>query len=555
MVQLPQDRPRPSKPTFVSGVVHSTLSQGLISKLESVARLLRVNMQAVLLAGLQAVLLRYTGQDDLVIGVPVAGRDRQETHGLVGYFINTLPVRCVAVEDASFADMVREASAATLAALDHSLLPLEEVVAASGVARVPNANPLFQVAFQYMPDGGGAGESRLGGLDVKPFEALGELAHAKMDLSLTLGGGHISADFMAEMFDVVTIQRLLNSFVTVLEQLVDSSVSPALAGNLLGPRDALEAARFSMGDERPAYLSAPLVHDAFEKCAAASPASRCLCYEGEWLNYGEVSQRVSALAERLTSLGVSPGVVVGVMLDRSFELIISILAVFKAGGVYLPCDPSYPDDRLEVYLEDASAVVVLTITEYAARARAMAPSGVSVVDLSAIDSKASGKASATMRSPGPEDPAYIIFTSGSTGRPKGVMIPHRAIVNHLLETSEFFSVNPDDASILTITINFDPHVTQALTPLVVGAGLVIAKPGGHADGDYLTGLISQQRVTHFSSTPSLALVQLQGKYAKECTALRVVMFGGEQLPREVITLVNDKVSLPISAIIFTILIF
>ena len=173
----------------------------------------------------------------------------------------------------------------------------------------------------------------------------------------------------------------------------------------------------------------------------------------------------------------------------------------------------------------------------------MVPPQVSVVDLSVVDSRSSGKASVALRSPGPDDPAYIIFTSGSTGRPKGVMVPHRAIVDHVLETAELYSMGPDDASLLTITINFDPHLMQALPPLVVGAGLVIAKPDGHADGDYVTGLISQQRVTHFVSTPSLALVQFQGKHAKECTALRVVMFGGEQLPREVITLFEDKVSI------------
>jgi non-ribosomal peptide synthetase component F len=344
MVQLPQDRPRPSKPTFIAGVARSALPDGLLGKLESVARSLRVNMQAVLLAALQAVLLRYTGQDDLVVGVPVAGRDRQETHGLVGYFINTLPVRCVAIEGASFADMVREASAATLAALDHAALPIEEVVAASGVARVPNANPLFQIIFQYLPDDTKSGPvvQSEDSLKIKPFSVNSQLEHAKMDLSLTLSGSEISADFMAEMFDTITMQRLLSSFVIVLEQLVDNVRAPALAGNLLAAHDALETAKLSMGEERPAYLSAPLVHDAFARAAVASPESRCLCYEGEWLTYGEVSKRVSALAERLASLGVSPGVVVGVMLDRSFELLISILAVFKAGGVYLPCDPSYP---------------------------------------------------------------------------------------------------------------------------------------------------------------------------------------------------------------------
>jgi nonribosomal peptide synthetase DhbF len=191
-------------------------------------------------------------------------------------------------------------------------------------------------------------------------------------------------------------------------------------------------------------------------------------------------------------------------------------------------------------LEDASAVVVLTVTEYAARARAMVASSVSVVDLSAADAPSSANGATAVRSPGPDDPAYIIFTSGSTGRPKGVMIPHHAIVDHVLETAEFYSMGPKDAALLTITINFDPHLMQALTPLVVGAGLVIAKPDGHADGDYITGLISQHGVTHFNSTPSLAFVQFQGKDVQNCGSLRFCMLGGEQLPREVISMFENK---------------
>ena len=229
------------------------------------------------------------------------------------------------------------------------------------------------------------------------------------------------------------------------------------------------------------------------------------------------------------------------MLDRSFDLVVSILAVLSAGGCYLPCDPSYPDDRLAVYLEDGAAVVVLASAEHTERAKAMVGAGVPVIDVSSPAEKSSG--SVALRRPGPEDPAYIIFTSGSTGRPKGVLVPHRAIADHVLETVELYGMGPEDTSLLTITINFDPHLMQALPPLVIGAGLVIAKPDGHADGDYVTSLISEHHVTHFVSTPSLALVQFQGKHARECTALRFVMFGGEQLPREVINMFEEKVRL------------
>ena len=545
MIQLPQDRPRPARPTLLAGVARSSLPEGLMSRLENVARLLRVNTQAVLLAGLQAVLLRYSGQDDVIIGVPVAGRDRQETHGLVGYFINTLPVRCIASEDATFADMARGASASTIAALEHGLLPLEEVVAAGGVARIPNVNPLFQVLFQYMPGGGGigGGKTMLGDIELSSYTGEGGgLAHAKMDLSVVMSGEFIMADYMAELFDEATINRLLGSFINVLEQLAEDAAATALKASLLSPQDTMEVAKFSIGEERSHYLSAPLVYAAFEEQAARFPKRRCLHYEGVWLTYGEVEARASVIAGRLAALGVGPGVVVGLMLDRSFELVVSILAILKAGGCYLPCDPSYPDDRLAIYLEDGAAKAVFVQTEHITRAKALVEAAVPVVDVSILTNEESSGASATLARAGPEDPAYIIFTSGSTGRPKGVMVPHRGIRDHVLEVAEFYGMGPDDASLLTITINFDPHLMQLLTPLVVGAGLVIARPDGHTDGEYITELIRTQGVTHFPSTPSLALLQFQGKRVKECTSLRHIMLGGEAMPREVINMIADLVS-------------
>jgi non-ribosomal peptide synthetase component F len=165
------------------------------------------------------------------------------------------------------------------------------------------------------------------------------------------------------------------------------------------------------------------VHETFDSVAASYPNKQCLCYEGEWLSYGEVAQRVSAGASRLASLGVGPGVVVGLLLERDFDLVINIFAVLKAGGCYLPCDPSYPDDRLEVYLEDAKAALVLANPHHLARAKAMVGEDVHVVDVSSTGDFST----ATVRSPGPDDPAYIIFTSGSTGRPKGVVIAHRGL--------------------------------------------------------------------------------------------------------------------------------
>ena len=459
LLQMPLDHHRPAHPTYKAGSVRTTLPAGLLPRLEDVARTLRVNAQAVLLAGFQAVLMQYSGQDDVVLGVPVAGRDRPETHDLMGYFINTLPVRCIASETATFADLIRAASAATLSALDNGMLPLEEVIAAANVERVPNANPLFQVLFQYLPSRTIPKNVGLKGIGTSNYEGYGGLAHAKMDLNVMIMGNDIILEYMAELFDNPTMQRFYNSYMTVLEQIAHDVDAQALKCNLLGREDAEEVAALSMGVQRPEYLKYPLAHEAFEAMAAKFPDNQCLWFDGVWLTYAEVDARSSALAAQLAGMGVGPGVVVGVMLERSFDLVISILSVLKAGGCYLPLDPSYPDDRLAVYLEDANAVLVLIQGHLTERAKSMVGPSVPVIDVTQLDYSA--KAAAITKRAGPEDPCYIIFTSGSTGRPKGVMLPHRGVRDLLPWLGEEFKLSANDVVIFSNTINFDAHVIQA----------------------------------------------------------------------------------------------
>jgi non-ribosomal peptide synthetase-like protein len=546
MVQLPQDRPRPSNPTFENGIARSSLPDGLLSKLESVARSLRVNMQAVLLAGLQAVLLRYTGQDDLVLGVPVAGRDRQETHGLVGYFINTLPVRCSASEEATFEDMVLSASKATLAALENSLLPLEEVVAAANIPRAPNVNPLFQILFQYFPEDTGNQPTRLGNNEYTPYARAGGLSMAKMDLILTISGGSLKADYMAELFDDLTITRIMRSFVGILEQLASSIKAPALAGSLLGNEEKEEVVAVSMGAQRPEYLSLPLVHDAISKVAIDSPDRQCLFFEGEWLSYGEVNARANTLAGQLSALGVESGVVVGLMLERSFELVVSILAVLKAGGCYLPCDPSYPDDRLAIYLDDAKTIVVLTQAKHFERASNMVGSGVEVIDVNKLSQENGGQskyAAAPLKPPSPEDPAYIIFTSGSTGRPKGVMVPHRGLKDLMPWLVDMYHLNEKDAIMFSNTISFDAHVLQVFPPLTVGATLIIARPEGHFDPGYIVDLILDQTITGFMFTVPTLAREYVNEYKRRglppYLPMRSWGVGGESVPADVVRSMHE----------------
>lgn len=224
-----------------------------------------------------------------------------------------------------------------------------------------------------------------------------------------------------EIFCEESAKGMAQTMVSVLRLGVANPQAPVVLG--LDSSEKTRIAQFSIGPERLQYFKAPLVQEAFAAVALQHPDRRCLCYEGEWLSYGEVAERVQAAASGLAVLGVGPGTVVGVMLDRSFELIVSILAVLSAGGCYLPCDPSYPDDRLAVYLEDGNAPIVLVQARHDERATSMVGSNVRVVDVAGL----AGDGSTALKNPGPEDPAYIIFTSGSTGRPKGVVIPHRGL--------------------------------------------------------------------------------------------------------------------------------
>jgi len=191
-------------------------------------------------------------------------------------------------------------------------------------------------------------------------------------------------------------------------------------------RDLEKLVQYSCGDQRPEYLSAPLVHKAFEAAAAAHPQRRCLCFDGEWVCYSEVNRRATQMAESLAGFGVRPGTVVALFLERSLELVVAMVAVFKAGGCYLPCDPSYPDARLSVYLDDGSAHVVMVDAQHSERVRGMVASGVRIVRVDVEQAGGQGRQIDLVRACA-EDPAYMIFTSGSTGRPKGVVVPHAGL--------------------------------------------------------------------------------------------------------------------------------
>lgn len=501
-------------------------------------------MFTVLVAALSSLLVRYGNNDGVCIAAPVANRDL--TSGLmksVGYYVNTVLLTFAPSEGMSFDEIVQVAKEVVLGAQKHSQVPYLKVNAEA----IPKESPSPQVMFVLQDSRLKSVSSFNGVKSQSHFDLLPEMGQLPFTLQMLVDpNGWLKSRiaYRTEAFDIATVRKMSGCLQFMFEQVAANPSAPISSCELLNEKDLEELAKFSMGKERPDYLTSPLIHEAVDATAIEFPDRKCLCYEGEWLSYREVNTRANALAVQLSSLGVGPGVVVGLMLDRSFELLISILAVFKAGGCYMPCDPSYPDDRLSIYLEDGNAVIVLVSTQHADRANGIVPTSVTVLKIGSGAALIAATAGATpLTPPSPEDPAYIIFTSGSTGRPKGVMVPHRALRDHLRGSVEYFKMGRDSIGLLSITINFDPHLMQAFMPLIVGGGLVIATPEGHTDPKYVMSVIKEQSVTHYNSTPSLALLQFAGNEARECATLRCVMFGGEQLPREVINLFAEKVSL------------
>ncbi len=539
IIQLPTRQTRPQDPKYSSKTVHGEMGDTL-QRVIKLAADHRLNTQALLLASLQAVLYRYSGQEDIAIGVPAAGREMPEVQPLIGYFINTVVVRGAVTDSVAFIDLASEAYLSMLDAVDHSQLPFAEVVSASGAKVTSNVNPIFQVLFQYVPDGSSI-KPTLEGMKAQVCPAP-KLKQAKTDLSVFItGDGHISIDYMDEIHDESTMTNIMDSFLLFLDNACMHPESPVSCLPISAPSALI--AHHMFGSLKTDYVQGPLTTQLFEMWAQRSPTQPCLVLEGEILSYEEVNARANRLARKLVHLGVGRNVAVGLMMDRSFELVISMLAAMKAGGFYVPLDPDYPDDRLSIYMEDSSAAVLVAGREHLMRANKLggADAQWTVIIAEEFDWDAGDPSNLPEDRIARDSLAYVIFTSGSTGRPKGVMIDHIALLDFVRYNLEYYSVTEKDTCLLSITINFDPHVMQVFTGLAAGARLVIAKPGGHVDAEYMSDLLADWEVSFYNTVPALGLEYYKTEGAKRCTSLKSAIFSGEAMPIELVDLIYRNV--------------
>ncbi|HEX6076506.1 MAG TPA: amino acid adenylation domain-containing protein [Micromonosporaceae bacterium] len=525
-VDFPTDRPRPVQPTGAGAVLTQPLPGPLATELRDLARREQVSFLAVLLAGFLVVLHRYTGQPDLTVGSVFSGRTRSETEPLVGFFANTLVLRTSLAGEPTFQDLVQRCNATVLDATAHQEVPFGLVVDALNPERVPGRNPLFQISFTLQAAAVTGGQLRLGDLSVGQVGVIGN--RARFDLAVAAvehPDGHLDfrVEYSTELFDQDRVARLVRHVSGVLESAVCDPRIPVGELELMSETERRQVLRD--WNPRPVREDGTLLHELVAERAGEAPNHVAMRFQSAELRYGELDRRANRLAHHLVGSGVAPGDVVGVLLERGFELPIAELGILRAGAAWLPLDPQYPTERLGYQLADAGARLAVTTSDLADRL----PAGVRPVplDVSAFDHYPATPPPVRVH---PEDVAYVIYTSGSTGRPKGVMVPHRAAVRFCRNLVELFRMGPSDRVLQFANPAFDISVSDFFATFTAGATVVGAPRGTLHDPDKLQVLMRDERVT-FGDIPPAVLRLLD---PEPLTDLRSLFIGMEPFGPELV---------------------
>jgi amino acid adenylation domain-containing protein len=526
-LEFPADRPRSARPTGAGAISRSALPSEVSRAVRGFAQAEGLSLLAVMLAGYQVTLSRYTGQRDLIVGSLFAGRTRSETEPLVGFFANTVVLRGNLTGNPSFRDLVRQCQETLLDAMANQDVPFGTLVEALQPERVPGRNPLFQHLFTLMPASMLA-RFEFAGLQVA--ELVARQGTSRFDLSVQVtdqpdGGIGFWIEYSTELYDRDRIERLTSHLAVAL------SSALAAPGGGIESIDVLPAAEIRQlvaeWNPAPSARDTRLLHEVFMDRATQAPGRTAMRFGGAELGYGELDLRSNRLANLLAGTPVRPGQVVGVLLERGFDLPAAELGVLKAGGAWLPLDPQYPADRIAYQLADADVSVVVTTSDLADRL----PADVSTVllDKNVLDGQPD---KAPVTGTIPEDVAYVIYTSGSTGKPKGVMVPHRAAVNFCAAFRELFAVTPEDRILQFSNPAFDVSVSDFFATFAAGATVVGAPRSVLLDPSALQALMHKERIT-FGDIPPAVLRMLEPGPLADLRALFIGMepFGPELVNR------------------------
>ncbi|ASW55577.1 hypothetical protein CIK06_17430 [Plantactinospora sp. KBS50] len=519
-LELPTDRPRPPVRDAAGDLLSIELAGPTAEALRRLTRSCGATPYQALLAGFVVLLSRYTGQRDIAVGAPIAGRDRPEVQDLIGLLLNTVVLRVDLSGAPSFTDVLDRVRAATLDAHDHRELPFERLIDELAPDRDPSRSPLFSTMFVW--DEAQTAGSAAAGVQIERIP-VGE-SSAKFDLTVAVtqrpdGSVRIGFNYATALFDRDTIRRMAAHYGRLLAEAVARPDVPVDRLDLLGPaqRRQLTVDWNDTATDCPDVTLTGLL----EAQAERTPDAVALRSGAEELTYRQLHAEAATIGRRLRHAGVGPESVVAVCLPRGLDLVRAMLAILKTGAAYLPLDPDHPAARREFMVRDSGARLVID-GEY----------------LSAPDRTGAGGQPA--RGPQPGNAAYVIYTSGSTGQPKGALIEHRAIVNRLLWMQDTYRLDGSDRVLQKTPVGFDVSVWELFWPLITGATLVLARPGGHRDPAYLAEEIRAAGITTVHFVPSMLRAFL-AEPVGPLPSLRRVICSGEALPPDLAAAALDRI--------------
>ncbi|MCP4661400.1 MAG: amino acid adenylation domain-containing protein, partial [bacterium] len=540
-LELPTDRPRPAMQTFRGRSRPCALSPELSASLTALSRRRGATLYMTLLAGLQVLLSRYTGQDDVSVGSPIAGRNRREIEDLIGFFVNSLVLRAVLSAgsgEPSFCQLLDRARRVALDAYAHQDLPFERLVEELQPERDLSTSPLFQVVFalQNAPQE----TLELPGLTLSAVAVEGTTAKFDLTLSLTEGPAGIAGglEYNVDLFDATTMDRFLAHFERLLEGVVEDP-ERRLSELPWWPQAARHQLLVEWNATASGAAGSRPIHELFERQVRQTPEAVAVVLDHRRLSYRELNRRANRLAHRLQALEVGPEAPVGIYLERSPEMVTAILAVLKAGGHYVPLDPDHPPERVRLMMEDARIPLVVTRRERAAQLPA---SAARTLELDSAWQRSSAAAENPASGAVVGNLAYVLYTSGSTGRPKGVGCSHLGVINLLADFTSRAPLGVGDASSWWTSPNFDVSVYEIFSALLAGGRVHIVPPRVHGDGERLVEWLAAERIAGAYVTPSM-LQDLADRAGRRphALALRRLLVGVEPIPERVLVAIREGI--------------
>jgi amino acid adenylation domain-containing protein len=526
VLELPTDRPRPNIQTHNGTTASLLLSADLMEKLNALSRREGVTLFITLMSAFQVLLLRYTGQEDMLVGMPVANRSRSETEGLIGCFINTLVMRNDLSGNPSFLELMNRVQDTALGAYAHQDMPFEKLVQELNPERDLSRSPILQVLFSFLNTR--TDPVTFPALEVTRIKAEG--SEAKVDLSLyaieVAEGISCTFEYNTDLFDADRIQRMLHHLEVLVENIVRDPGQRLSELEILKPAERQQLI-VGCNQTQVDFQAPAALHELFEQQAQRTPDAVAVEFEGDRLSYRELNERTNQLARHLKSLGVGPETLVGLFHERSLNMMVALLGILKAGGAYVPLDPSFPDDRLSYMVENSGMRVLITQSSLDEVLPARPQSVVRMdTDCSQISRLDAGRM--TDASVGPNHLAYVLYTSGSTGKPKGVEIEHSAIVNLLLSMQREPGFQSTDTLLAVTTLSFDIAGLELYLPLISGGRVVIASREDTHDPVRLMHRIEESRCTVMQATPTTWRALIHAGW-KGSPTLKLLC-GGEAFP-------------------------